>query len=391
MAGERRSDSANLGACALGGRSTSSKAPRLALSLAVGNCAVIGAVGKNNMKPLPLLPTLPSNLQSSPIAYLAEQLDWFERNRERAVRLWEQGYPPLVTTNTLPFILGVSPSLFLHFANNKGVHYKTFDIPKRHGRRVIDAPRVALKVVQTYIAQHIADRFAVHDAAHAFRANRNKFSNGAPHAGAPNFMSLDIRDFFPSTTEQAILRLFAQAGFPGAIAGQLADLCTKGGGLPQGAPSSPSLSNAVFLEADVKIQDLATQWSASYTRYADDLSFSSSVRRFGPDDVAAIQAILSEHGYELNTQKTMLVGGGFRHEAAGVSVSSAEVIAPRWRRRKWRGLFHKASESPRNFAGRSQELRGIAAFVHQYDAALASRYFEVAAQVRSYEANADAR
>jgi hypothetical protein len=135
-------------------------------------------------------------------------------------------------------------------------------------------------------------------------------------------------------------------------------------------------------DLDERFSELAGSWEANYTRYADDLTFSSDSHRFSKEDVSTAAQILSDGGFSLNERKTRIIGGGHRHQVTGFSVSIRGPLAPRTRRRRWRALFHQAAQNPAEFTERTAEMTGIVGFVSLYDPPLASRYKETIAAVR---------
>ncbi len=129
---------------------------------------------------------------------------------------------------------------------------------------------------------------------------------------------------------------------------------------------------------DNALQELAQIWEATYTRYADDMTFSSDTHVFTGEDVQVVGTVLGQVGLQLNVRKTRLVGKGFRHEVTGLS-AAVRAIPIRRTRRRWRAEFHAA----RKFgAGEPSRLLGLAAFVSHYDPKLGADYFRVANELR---------
>lgn len=331
------------------------------------------------VRPLPLLPSIPP--VDDPIAYLERELEWNAGWTEQARELYARELPPLATGRTLAFLFGVSPTLVRHMASSQEQYYRSFEIPRRNrAPRRIDAPRVALKVIQRWIHDHVLPKMRVHPAATAFMPAGGIFRNAVPHVAAANILKVDVREFFPSIPRNLVFRAFRELSFNGVVSRQLTLLVTYNDGLPQGAPTSPVLSNAVMYPVDEALGRLAIEWNSQYTRYADDITFSSDEHRFNPDDVLAVEGVLGELNLTINHRKTQIIGGGFRHVVAGVSVSRS-AMAPRSKRRAWRALFHNASISPAEYAGRLDEMNGIAGFVGQYNPSLAARYRQIARRV----------
>ncbi len=318
--------------------------------------------------------------ESSSLDILSEELTWGPDEQRQAQEFLTRGLPPLVSTLVLPFLFGVRPKFLAAMGHLPERYYRRFQVPKRGGgTRTIESPRTTLKVIQRWINDHILSRSEFSEAVCGFVRGKNIFNNGRPHAAGRNLMVIDITDFFPSIPLAKIAEVFNTYGFAEPVVKQLSALCSLEGRLPQGAPTSPAISNIVFASADRELEQLAASWQCRYTRYADDLAFSGA-RMLSSGDEQRVAAIFQGAGLSVNSRKTRRIGPGGRQIITGLIVN-ANALPPRWKRRRWRATFHRASRYPHEFQGRVAELRGIAAFVNQYDPELASRYFEIAGRV----------
>ncbi|MCY7358589.1 MAG: reverse transcriptase family protein, partial [Rudanella sp.] len=173
--------------------------------------------------------------------------------------------------------------------------YKSFSIPKkRGGKRTIHAPVVPLKVIQQCLNLMLQCVFTPHQAATGFVVGKSIADNARPHVGRPYVYNLDLTDFFPSVDfhrVKACLKLppFNLTGNREPLAFLIANLCCvqhpndpKRAFLPQGAPTSPIFSNVVCQQLDRRLTGLAKRFGATYTRYADDLTFSSYTNVYQP-------------------------------------------------------------------------------------------------------------
>lgn len=182
--------------------------------------------------------------------------------------------------------------------------YRRFTVPKPDGgQREILEPGVDLKAAQRQILRRYLNRARVHPAALGFREGRSIADHAWAHAGAAVIITADIEDFFPSTTADRVF-LYWKEHFPYYITG--ADLFTRltthHGGLPQGAPTSPALSNALNYAMDAALTGLARD--GTYTRYADDLAFSWPDGGRPPADFyLQVRATLRQYGYRMNKHK----------------------------------------------------------------------------------------
>jgi hypothetical protein len=153
--------------------------------------------------------------------------------------------------------------------------YTEFTIPKRSGgsRRIL-APADDLKKLQRRILRRLFGRLRAHPAAHGFERGRSIVTNALAHRGRDAVVRFDLVDFFRSTQVKRVKRYFRRIGWNRPAAAVLVRLCTHKGGLPQGAPTSPRLSNLVNYRLDARLAGLAAMLGGVYTRYADDLTIS---------------------------------------------------------------------------------------------------------------------
>jgi retron-type reverse transcriptase len=220
-------------------------------------------------------------------------------------------------------------------------NYHSHEVPKKNGAvRRIDAPCASLKFVQRRILRRLLVPMQLHPYAHGFRRNHSIFSNARPHVGHEVVVSADLKDFFPSITFGRVRGLFQSLGFDRDAAIVLAKLTTFQDRLPQGAPTSPAISNAVCRKLDRRLAGLAKKAGAAYTRYADDLTFS------GQDAVVSIlplvRKILREEGFGVAEHKVHVARRGRRQQVTGLTVND-RVAVPRARRRLVRAMVHNAA------------------------------------------------
>jgi RNA-directed DNA polymerase len=221
----------------------------------------------------------------------------FPFERDWATLLAQLGLPPSALRDVVE-----ADSLHPHF------HYRHFTKPKKaSGRREIAAPDVKLKRVQhEIIARYFRDQ-QPHSAAVAYRKEKSTADHAWPHAGAEILITADVQDFFPNTQAWRIENWWRER-FDDDLARLLTRLTTYRGGLPQGAPTSPGLSNFVNRELDVRLAQRANDVGARYTRYCDDLAFSWRHGTGPPSDFEeGVRALLHEFGYALQPEKGFCV------------------------------------------------------------------------------------
>lgn len=267
-------------------------------------------------------------------------------------------------------------------------HYTRFEIPKRSGgMRAIWAPLPMLKQAQHWILHEILERLVVHGAAHGFLSGRSIATNAAEHCNSQLLVKLDIENFFPSISWKRVKGVFRKAGYPEQIATLLALLCTEAPReivqdngktyyvalaercLPQGAPTSPALTNALCLRLDRRITGFADKAGWRYTRYADDLTFSFAADNSQEADISrllgTVKRILGEEGFNVNVKKTHVIRQHQAQQVTGLIVNGTQ--APRVSRnlkRQMRAALHNLQQGKGLKEGESlNRLKGYAAYI----------------------------
>lgn len=184
--------------------------------------------------------------------------------------------------------------------------YRRFTIPKADGAaRVIEEPGPALKEAQTAINNKLLARAMPHASVMSYRTGHSVADHAWAHAGAELIITADIQDFFPSTRADRVESFWFDMYRRQPTAEFMTMLTTHRGGLPQGAPTSPVLSNLVNMQLDKKLAQRAQMAGGRYTRYADDIAFSfrRSRSRLPSDFEQGVRAIIRQHGYQLHPRK----------------------------------------------------------------------------------------
>lgn len=224
------------------------------------------------------------------------------------------------------------------------IGYHTFTIPKRSGRtRRIDAPDPALKQLQRRILHRLLKRLRTHPAAVGFERGLSIVTNARSHVDQAVVIRMDLKDFFNTTTSERVYRYFRTIGWNHEAGQLLTALCTYEGSLPQGAPTSPRLSNLVNVQLDARLSGLGLRFGAMYTRYADDLTFSLIV-----DDAEAAhsligvtKAIVAEYGYRLHMRRKLHIRRRYQQQIVTGLVVNQSVNLPRRTRRWLRAVEHR--------------------------------------------------
>lgn len=204
--------------------------------------------------------------------------------------------------------------------------YKEIRIPKRsNGFRIIHSPNGKLKKVQKKILQNIISKAETSPYAMAYKKGKNLKDNAAPHINHLYLLKMDISDFFSSITfHQVLSSAFPSTLFPTQCGVILTSLCTKDGVLPQGAPTSPALSNLVMKSFDEHIGFWCNERGIVYTRYCDDLTFSADY----PLVVLSykIEDMLNRWGFQVNKKKTKYIFFSSRQTVTGLCVNKKVSI-----------------------------------------------------------------
>lgn len=340
-----------------------------------------------------------SRRKQSEIGYLGPQVSaGLKHQQSDEQKLEIQNLPILHDANQLASAMGISVGelRFLSFFRRTSTttHYKRFSVPKKTGGlRQISAPMPRLKRAQEWILFNILEKIQLHQAAHGFRRGRSIVTNARPHVNSAVVINVDMEDFFPTVTYKRIRGVFRSFGYSEQIATILALLCSEPEVaeveidnktyyvtqserfLPQGAPSSPSLTNIICRGLDARLTHAATSLGFTYTRYADDMTFSGS-----PADstdigrvLRRIEYVVHQEGFRLNAKKTRVLRSDRRQEVTGLVVND-RVSVPRRTLRQFRAtLYQVERDGP---AGKRwghssnilESIEGFANFVAMVDA-----------------------
>ncbi len=251
--------------------------------------------------------------------------------------------------------LDVSATELSKMIFSSSAFYKTFQIPKKKGgKREISTPKEPLKKIQRKIYRKLLEPFAPHECAHAYARNKSTLTNAHKHIESKFMYKMDITDFFGSITYQSVLEIFLkireafesrgdeikrEERFSKLVAIYLSRLCTLDGKLPQGAPTSPHLSNLVAYTLDQKLEKLSQKNGVCYSRYSDDMVFSSK-DRIDKNFRKLVKNILFPAGFDPNPFKSARLSPKDNKIVTGILIKSGQLRLPRCRRREFRAEYH---------------------------------------------------
>jgi RNA-directed DNA polymerase len=306
------------------------------------------------------------------------------------------GLPELTSCAALEDWLALPTGQLIRFADLRnlsalssdpfGPHYRHHLIPKSDGRlRLIEEPKPMLKRLQRRILHGLIGLIPVHSAACGFVSGRSAIKGATRHAGEEMVIAFDLAHFFSSIPFVRIYSLFRTIGYPAEVARHLAALTTSltpqpilktpnlaaadilsGRHLPQGAPTSPALANLCALSLDRRLSGLAWSVNATYTRYADDLTFSGDAQ-IAPLLLRAVPQIIADAGFHPNPAKTRTMPAWGRQTVTGLIVNQ-RVNIPRRSFDQLKAVIHHLSrptDARRGDAGFLMSLSGQIAWVER--------------------------
>jgi RNA-directed DNA polymerase len=260
--------------------------------------------------------------------------------------------PVIFSTYHLALLFKVEYKDIISIIRDRGHYYKYYCIKKRNGgNRQIVVPFETLKYIQRCILTYILNQVTPSEQAFAYVSGRSIRDNAVRHSGQPAILKIDLVRFFDCITETKIYRLFRDLGYNPGLSVDLAKLVTaylpeeylsgfsaaetaaynslfrhREAVLPQGAPTSPALSNLMLRPLDKRLQALANKQQCLYSRYADDIVFSGEANNL--PNLSLLKKIIGEEGFLINWNKVGLHQKGRRQLITGLTVADG-VHVPR--------------------------------------------------------------
>ena len=317
------------------------------------------------------------------------------------------GLPALGAPADIAAAIGIAAPELSWLCYHRGAssvdHYHRFQIPKkRGGLRNVSSPKTRLRRAQRWLLENVLARLPIHAAATAFAPGASVAQNANRHMGRAIVVRVDLKDFFPSIGFKRVKNFFQSCGYNEGIASIFALLCTESPRveltldevkhhvaigervLPQGACTSPALTNLLCRRLDARLSGIAATLGFTYSRYADDLVFSSADAGADVNKLIGLtRRVVSDEKLTVNDEKTAVMRPHTRQVVTGLVVNAQDACGPRVSRadlRKFRAFLHRyeqsGAEKMSEQIGRDalSYARGMIAWIAMSDAARAEKF-----------------
>lgn len=280
--------------------------------------------------------------------------------------------------NKTPFIydvyqlsnfLGTSLKAMFKIVNKHDEMYKKIQIPKRSGGiRTIYEPNEELKCFQRKINREILSKIPVSEYATAYKKESSLYKNALPHANKEYILKMDITDFFSNIYFFDILKcVFNSSIYPKNIGCMLTAICCKDDCLPQGAPTSPAISNIVMKHFDDVMGEWCKNRNIGYTRYCDDITFSGGKEVYSAFFKA--KRTLENMEFEINEKKTRIIKNTNRQTVTGIVVNEHPQLSKEYRRKLRQEIYYVkrfgVADALEHISGRKPNAESIYSYYSQ--------------------------
>ncbi len=355
--------------------------------------------------------------QENDVVYLGKKVSrGLNDTQHDETKLKSLGLPIFKDIPSLTEAMGIDAGRLRFLAYDRDVtklsHYKKFTIPKKTGGvRHISAPMLHLKNAQYWILENILYKMDVNEHAHGFVPGKSILTNAAMHVGKELVINIDLKNFFPTLTFKRIKGMFRAMGYSDQMSTIFGLICSepdtdevmldgekyyvsKGERrLPQGAPTSPALTNLICYRMDKRFKGIADQLGFTYTRYADDLTFSMP----GTDNAAIkklmgrVRAVVEDEKFSIHPKKIHYMRKGSRKEVTGIVVNE-KLSVNRKKLKQFRAVLYRI-EKNKSFDGvewgngnPAYTIKGFANFVRMVDKEKGQKLMERVMNILSDEA-----
>lgn len=261
--------------------------------------------------------------------------------------------------------LGFNARALYMASNQTKKHYRKTKIPKSNGEeRELFVPDAFLKLIQRRIVDCLLSREEVSPYATAYTYGGSTVKNARPHIGQPVILKLDIQHFFDSITYPLIKeKAFPSSKYSESNRILLALICSYRGTLPQGAPTSPYISNVIMRDFDNVVGAWCNERRIRYTRYCDDMTFSGN---FDPGEVIRlVKDELKKLGFFLNGKKTTIVHNGQKKIITGIVVNEKPNVSAAYRKEIRQTVYYCQKYGVRSHMERREVRTDASAFLRK--------------------------
>ncbi|HDX9688810.1 TPA: retron St85 family RNA-directed DNA polymerase [Bacillus thuringiensis] len=298
-------------------------------------------------------------------------------------RLIDNNLPVIFDKTHLALLIGLEKSYLTKLYLFENYTYKKVKIPKSSsGYRELDIPIEGLKFIQRWILENILENIPVSDYATGFVKSTSIVNNASKHINKECVINLDIKDFFPSIEFESIFKIFYYHGYTKEVSYILAKLTTFDSRLPQGAPTSPYISNLICLKLDKRLSHLANKLNANYTRYADDITFSGKIEI--TKHIELIKEIIQNEGFNVNDKKTRVQYYFQRQEVTGLIVNKKISVSKELKRNLRKdiylcqkyGVYSHMKKIGIEKSNYKEHLYGLAYFIKMVEKEIGEKFLE---------------
>lgn len=254
--------------------------------------------------------------------------EFINRWLDYAKKLYDQELPIIFDVEHFSRLVGYRTSYLYAVTNNKTKCYYNYTIKKHSGNdRRISEPYPELKKIQTWILHNVLESIRVSKYSKGYQVGLSLKDNVRFHIRQPVIIKLDIKDFFPSIKRKFVVNLFLQLGYSRTLSGLMGRLCCYLDSLPQGAPTSPYLSNVFLNKFDNRIGKYVTKCGFRYTRYSDDITISGDISKKQIGTIISFcRKRLGELGLILNEEKIQILRPYNRQVVTGIILNNKPSI-----------------------------------------------------------------
>lgn len=259
---------------------------------------------------------------------------------------------------TIASCIGISHGLLTAMIKSPNRYYRSFNLKKKNGgERPILAPRKFMKVIQYWINDHVLNRLNVHSSCYSYRSGVSIKDNALNHIKQKFVSNIDISDYFGTINKKMINNCLRRNNIPENIINIISGLVTYNEVLPQGAPTSPNISNAILYDFDKKMSSAAQKLECIYTRYSDDITISGNCKKRILSLIHASEINLGVMGFTLNNDKKRIVSNNNRQVVTGILVNDS-LRPTRSYRKNIRSTFNHAFKKSDNSQETINKLKG---------------------------------